>query len=672
MKEKKFSRRRAMRAGVSGLALALVAGILPTALAGPAVAQTASAYVDSKGNPVTVEQLRQAGNDTVAFLYEGAAADVPRPADMDIWPSGDVYDSFNIQPATPIADGEVGMCAVTMMGQSQGFNIVRTSPTAVGSYRDVTRDFAQTTPLVAQTRYDQQPQFDNGYMLTRPAATADAADALTESGRVQVVGADAGYFTLAMDGWGDHYYVNTAIGEMNQSSRLRIATAEDVNNFRLVLRLDSVTDVDHSVTAMNNWTGWWAPGYTQAPSANFTVTYEVSNGVTYAIVEATTIPADTWATITFHGRVPADAYVAGGQLFSWSAATASFPNLGCEMPTPRWDETSHFPGASVSLPNVGDVIPQGTTPAETTVAAASIDWATTTGTTTGEVSIDAATGVLTTEVPADAVPGKYTVPVTITYGDGTSQIVDVIINVLPVAAYLDTTVNQGETATVAAPLDQAGNAMPEGTTYAPGTDVPAWATVNADGTITVSPDATVPAGVYEVPVVVTLPSGEVTTVIAKVTVVNPNAPAYENGTVKQSETITIPTPANPDGSAPPEGTTYAPGDNVPSWVAVNEDGTLTASPGTNVAPGDYSVNVLVNYPDGSTATITAVITVVAPVPQVGTDPATTASVAPAAGGSSLASTGADASGLVWFAAPIAFAGAALLFTARRRGQRDHN
>ncbi|QCP04433.1 Rib/alpha-like domain-containing protein [Brevibacterium sp. CS2] len=584
--------RRSLRRGAAGislaLAVALAPGAVPTILMAPA-----SAAVSADGQTqIGVPEYRAAGNDMVDKLYADADAGVPRPGNMDIWPTDDINQSLNIQ-----TQSNQQSCAVTMMGQSQGFPM-----RADGVYADVDRNFAQTTPRVTRNFYDQRPHFDNGYMLTRPATDADSEDSLTTSGRVQVTSADAGYLTLAMDGWGNKIGVSSPNNIM-QHSRLRLATKEPIENFRLVLRMDKHAKVDTRITTMGNWNGWWAPGYTQAPSSNFTITYETdADGLTYAVIEADEVPAESWATVTFRGEVLADDFAEGGQLYSWSAATADFSTLQCEAPLPQWDKQTVRPGDSVTVENTGDAIPQGTQPdATTAVATPPEGW--------GEIAIDAETGVLTAEVPGDAAPGDYTFPVEMTYGDGTTKTVEVTITVLPMPTYEDTTVQQGEEKTVPVPVDQSGEPLPEGTEFAPGEGGPDWATVNEDGTITVNPGYDVPEGEYTVPVVVTRPDGSTENVEAKVTVENPNDPAYETETVDQGETVTVPAPTNPDGSSLPEGSEFAPGDDVPDWVTVNEDGTLTVSPGTEVTPGGHTFPVVVTYPDGSEETIQVTVVV---------------------------------------------------------------
>ncbi|MDK6598514.1 Rib/alpha-like domain-containing protein, partial [Aerococcus urinae] len=113
------------------------------------------------------------------------------------------------------------------------------------------------------------------------------------------------------------------------------------------------------------------------------------------------------------------------------------------------------------------------------------------------------------------------VPVVVTYPDGSTDTVEVPVKVgaadKPVAdsvdpKYEDVSVKAGESVSVAAPKDADGNALPEGSKFAPGEGVPEWATVNADGSISAKPGADVEPGEYKVPVVVTYPDGSTDTV----------------------------------------------------------------------------------------------------------------------------------------------------------------
>lgn len=79
----------------------------------------------------------------------------------------------------------------------------------------------------------------------------------------------------------------------------------------------------------------------------------------------------------------------------------------------------------------------------------------------------------------------------------------------PMPAYGDpVSVPRGSTATTAVPtftFDGRPMETPAGTTFALGAEAPDWATLAADGTITVAPPANLPVGTYFVPVVATIP-----------------------------------------------------------------------------------------------------------------------------------------------------------------------
>ncbi|WP_419791124.1 Rib/alpha-like domain-containing protein [Staphylococcus chromogenes] len=168
--------------------------------------------------------------------------------------------------------------------------------------------------------------------------------------------------------------------------------------------------------------------------------------------------------------------------------------------------------------------------------------------------------------------------------------------------YPTTTVSQGQTLVVNIPLNSDGTALPAGTSYESGNNVPTWATVNADGSITVAPDATVTPGSYNVPVVVSYPDGSRETVYAPVTVKAPDATVY-NPTATPVDT--------PYGTA----TTV---DQVTSNVTIPGFPTTGPQPVITVndpsqlsdgaTPGTVNVPVTVTYPDGSTDQITVPVT----------------------------------------------------------------
>ncbi|MBC6794631.1 Rib/alpha-like domain-containing protein [Corynebacterium sp. LK28] len=202
-------------------------------------------------------------------------------------------------------------------------------------------------------------------------------------------------------------------------------------------------------------------------------------------------------------------------------------------------------------------------------------------------------------------PGEYQIPVTVIYGDDSADRTTAVVTVTVKPAneihdptYSDVTVKQGDEVTAPAPTDVA-----EGATYEKGEEAPEWVTVNPDGTVTAKPGTDVEAKEYTVPVKVSYKdgSGDDTTVNVTVTVKPANEihdPSFEDVSVKPGETVTSKVPGDTG-----EGAKFTAGEGAPEWATVNPDGTVTLKPGKDVKPGDYTVPVVVTYPDGSTSTV---------------------------------------------------------------------
>ncbi|PCF35161.1 adhesin [Staphylococcus delphini] len=166
--------------------------------------------------------------------------------------------------------------------------------------------------------------------------------------------------------------------------------------------------------------------------------------------------------------------------------------------------------------------------------------------------------------------------------------------------YPTTTVEQEQTVTIPTPTNEDGAALPDGTKFEGGNNVPEWATVNEDGSISISPNQDVEKGNYNVPVVVTYPDGSKETVFAPVLVQEavPTAEQYD----PTSETInkeygTTATEDEIKGAV-----------TIPDYPTDGDQPTITIDDPTQIPngteEGTVNVGVTVTYPDGSTDKLT--------------------------------------------------------------------
>ena len=96
-------------------------------------------------------------------------------------------------------------------------------------------------------------------------------------------------------------------------------------------------------------------------------------------------------------------------------------------------------------------------------------------------------------------------------------------------------------------------------------------------------------------------SGDDATVNITVTVKPANEihnPSFADVSVKQGETVTSKVPGDTG-----EGAKFTAGEGAPKWATVNENGTVTLKPSTDVKPGEHKIPVVVTYPDGTTSTV---------------------------------------------------------------------
>ena len=223
------------------------------------------------------------------------------------------------------------------------------------------------------------------------------------------------------------------------------------------------------------------------------------------------------------------------------------------------------------------------------------------------VTIDENTGEITVTIPKDAKPGdKITVPVEVTYPDGSKDNVDVTVTVDNPDAktadeiepeYKDGSGKPGEDVTVPDPefKDKDGNPTtpPEGTTFTPGENAPDGVVVDKNtGEITVTiPKDAKPGDKITVPVEVTYPDGSKDNTTVTVTVDNPDKPVDEGADTTPPKI----NPIKPDdktitgtGDRPGEDiiVTFPDGKEVPTKTDENGNWTVTVPGGTTLKPGD--------------------------------------------------------------------------------------
>ena len=231
------------------------------------------------------------------------------------------------------------------------------------------------------------------------------------------------------------------------------------------------------------------------------------------------------------------------------------------------------------------------------------------------VKIDENTGEITVSIPEGAKPGdKITVPVVVTYPDGTKDTVDVTVTVEQPDApapkqneefepgYKDGSGKPGDDVKVPAPefKDKDGNPTdaPDGTKFTPGDGAPDGVTVDEKtGEITVPvPEDAKPGGKITVPVVVTYPDGSKDTVDVTVTVEEPEAPAekpdWNDDKGKPGDKVEIPNTGGPVE----DGTTVE--TEGPGKAEIGEDGKIIVDIDKDAKPGDKVV-VIVKDKDGN-------------------------------------------------------------------------
>ena len=203
------------------------------------------------------------------------------------------------------------------------------------------------------------------------------------------------------------------------------------------------------------------------------------------------------------------------------------------------------------------------------------------------VSVDENTGAITSKTSANATAGLVNVPMLVTYPDGTTETVDVPIEIKakqtdadkyePTAK--DQTVNIGETPDAKGSIGNVSD-LPSGTTFEYKT-----------------PLDTTTAGEKDATVVVTYPDGSKDEVPVKVTVKDPRTDADKNTPTAKDQTVNIGETPDAKGSIGnvsdlPTGTTFE-----------------YKTPVDTTTAGDKDATVVVTYPDGSKDEVPVKVTV---------------------------------------------------------------
>ena len=203
------------------------------------------------------------------------------------------------------------------------------------------------------------------------------------------------------------------------------------------------------------------------------------------------------------------------------------------------------------------------------------------------VSVDEDTGAITSKTSANATPGLVNVPMLVTYPDGTTETVNVPIEIkaketdadknTPTAK--DQTVNIGDTPDAKNSIGNVSD-LPSGTTFEYKTPVD-----------------TTTAGEKDATVVVTYPDGSKDEVPVKVTVKDPRTDADKNTPTAKDQTVNI-------GDTPDAKNSIGNVSDLPSGTTFEYK-----TPVDTTTAGEKDATVVVTYPDGSKDEVPVKVTV---------------------------------------------------------------
>ncbi|WP_175061902.1 Rib/alpha-like domain-containing protein [Streptococcus salivarius] len=203
------------------------------------------------------------------------------------------------------------------------------------------------------------------------------------------------------------------------------------------------------------------------------------------------------------------------------------------------------------------------------------------------VSVDENTGAITSKTSANATPGLVNVPMLVTYPDGTTETVDVPIEIKakqtdadkyePTAK--DQTVNLGDTPDAKGSIGNVSD-LPTGTSFEYKTPVD-----------------TTTAGEKDATVVVTYPDGSKDEVPVKVTVKDPRTDADKNTPTAKDQTVNL-------GDTPDAKNSIGNVSDLPSGTTFEYK-----IPVDTTTAGEKDATVVVTYPDGSKDEVPVKVTV---------------------------------------------------------------
>lgn len=509
---------------------------------------TASATAESTERADLAEEDEQAAPDAVpneGIRDAGSSNLLQDLGSSATWKPSSLGSSIHVQPNINPTTG-IGTCTPTFMADSQSkLNVNADGSMSDGNASDVSRR-ATVSPW-GTGLYLQAQQTDPNFRI------------VNAEGRTLGLN-DRGYTQFQLDGW----VPNGTAANVTQNSRIRVAAAYAMENVDILWRVDPRGTLQSTAPTLGNWGVNPLSGYTVPAGLNTRM--ETINGHRYVRITGN-MPAKSYfsATVsaTHTNPNPGQSLPAAQELYAWAGmkgTLAASSGISCAATdrvnnTPGYQPATVVSGETVEQPQSGDTtMPAGTKYAqgpanpEDPIPA---DWT---------IVVDETTGAITVTAPADLTEATtITIPVVVTYPDGTTETINAVFTATPNDAGANTPGYDSGTAIPGQPVtvEQTGDTeMPAGTQYElnPGYTVPEGLTITVDpntGAITV----TAPSGVTEattitIPVLVTYPDGSTEVINAEFTVTPAGQPT--------------PTPEPTDPTPSPEPTDPAPTTPAPA------------------------------------------------------------------------------------------------------------